>query len=100
MNQRVVIIQNIINEEMESFKTNIIDKYASNININPKLFSNIMLDHYDLFKICLNKLSQYVNKWNGVSLIHMKREISTYRDCFAIGKSWFDQRYDTSNNVI
>ena len=92
MRRRIYTIQSIINEQIEKFQTNLVNKYTDHIHISSEIYAQIINKNYHFTELCLNKLDQFLSDWNGVNVNHTKKKLSTFREYFVIGRSWFDQR--------
>ena len=92
MRRRTYTIQSIINEQIQKFQTDLINKYTDNIHINSEIYDQIINKNYHFTELCLNKLDQFLSHWNGVDTSHTKKKLSTFREYFIIGRAWFDQR--------
>lgn len=92
MTRRIFTIQSIVNEQIEQFQNTLINKYCDNKYIKPSIYNQIMNKNCHFTQLCLHKLDKFLSEWNGVNLNHTKKQLSTFREYFIIGRSWFDQR--------
>ena len=89
MRRRILTIQSVVNEQIEKFQTDLINKYTDNIHINSDIYDQIINKNYQIIELCLNKLDKFLSEWNGVNLNHTKKKLSTFRQYFIISRSWY-----------
>ena len=92
MQRRTYTIQSIINEQIQKFQTNLINKYTDNIHINPEIYHQIINKNYHFTQLCLKNWINFCRN-EGVKLNHTKKKLSTFREYFIIGRSWYTYLY-------